>query len=324
MIDILIPEAIVGYDLALPPGHSNAGGGMAVKYARVEEALASLYTARRVSALEDVTADIVIVDPLWFCWGMDFEEAAEAFCCAGLERVLICGSEQNLLTWPARWRAEIVHRQARWCAHNTRYQQRLFRVAEIYDSEFLCDPIPEHVFYPAEKEPRIYSSGQISWEKRTGDLVELFTYLQGSDIETCYIGSATTWGDNDYPSAVSERHRLQSALEDVTDIFLGNVSQAKVAAYANTSLHYVHVSEHDTSCQAQEEAGMGGAQLWGLRHPLNAERPVRQFVSVAECAQVILDTPISLESQQRTYDYAMKHWSYEAFLNQFHKILAGG
>ena len=324
MIDILLPVPMDTYDLSRAPGIENPGGGVGVKYGRVQEALSSQYTVRRVSHLEDVNADIVIVDPLWFVCG-DIEERSAEFLCCGFERVLVCGSDANLLQWPERLRAQVVKQEATWRTHNSRYQQGFFRTCGIYDSHFLCDPVPEYIFYPAKKAVRVYACGQISWEKRTELLVELFTYLQGSHIETCYIGSASTWGDDDNPKGVSRRFRLQDALEDVTDIFLGNVTQAETAHYSNTSLHHMHVAEYDVSCQNMQEAGMGGAILWGLTHPICSERPVHQFTDIAQCAEAMLAsaTSVAPEADMQVYEYAMKHWSYEAFLKQFRRIVGG-
>lgn len=319
MIDLLIPSQIVDYDLAQPPGYANAGGGMGVKYARVAEALSRRYTVRRISTLEEVRGDIVMVDPLWFYWEKDLQKTAEEFLYHGFERILVCGSEQNLTYWPAGLRHRLVVEEARWITHNSEYQRNLFRACGLFRSQFLCDPVPEHIFYPAPKVRRIYASGQISWEKRIGDLVELYGYLQGSDIETCYIGSATTWGDDHNPEALSERFQLQAALEEVTDVFLGNVSQAEAARWSNTSLFHVQVAEHDCSCQNQQEAAMGGALLFGLAHPINTERPVQQFTSVADCAQAIVGTDSDVQST--TYDHAMSQWSYEAYLDQFQRII---
>ena len=324
MIDILVPDTIARYDISQPPGPANAGGGMSVKYARVEEALSMRYTVRRLSDVEDVNADIVIVDPLWFTWGGDIDEKTEAFLCCGFERVLICGSESNLLYWPHRLRARVVIQDATWRTHNSRYQRQFLRTCGIYDSQYLCDPVPESLFYPATKAPRIYASGQISWEKRTESLVELYTYLQGSHVETCYVGSATTWGDDDNPESLSERFRLQALLQDVTDTFHGNVTQAQVARISNTSQFFMHVAEHDTSCQGEQEAAMGGACLFGLGHPINAERPVRQFVDIAECAEAILQTRITSRANTKVHDFAMRNWSYEAFLKQFDRLQSGG
>ena len=326
MIDILIPDFIEQYDLSRPPSRSNPGGGLGVKYARVEEVLSRRYKVRRVSSLEAVRSDFVIVEPLWFEWGeVGWEKRWGDFLGHAFDRVLVFGSDQTLFRCPQYLREGILQ-NVDWVTHNCDYQRNMFAVGGIYDSLFLCDPVPEHVFYPAQKARRVYASGQISSEKRTGDLIELFGYLQGSSIETCYIGSASTWGDKENPFAVANRAQLARELEAVTDVFLGNVSQAEAAFWSNSSLFHMHVAQYDCSCQNQQEAALSGAVLWGLTHPINAERPVQQFSCVASCAEAI--ERMDAESVQRCsadiVEVARSLWSYEAFDAQFHRIIRGG
>ena len=77
-IDILVPKAIVGFDAQKPVGDSNAGGGMGIKYARVEEALLHRYpSVSRISRLDKVTADVVMIDPTLFVWGTTVPTVAE-------------------------------------------------------------------------------------------------------------------------------------------------------------------------------------------------------------------------------------------------------
>lgn len=321
-MDILVPASVAQYDLSRPPGNANPGGGVGVKYARVEEVLQRRSpSVRRVSALESIRSDFVIVDPLWFNWNNrdNREEKLEAFLQMAFPHVLLYGSEQNLLRWPARLREKLVS-QVSWITHNCRYQRDMFRACGIYQSQYLCDPVPEHIFYPVQKERRIYASGQISWEKNTEALIEVFLYLQGSGIETCYIGSASTWGDGDCPAADMRRQELASELEEVTDVFLGNVSQAVAARWANSSLYHLHVATHDCSCQNQQEAALGGAVLWGLQHPINGERPVFWYKSTAEVAEAILSYQHTRQAQDIA-SLAQSNWSYEAFLRQFDRIL---
>ena len=86
----------------------------------------------------------------------------------------------------------------------------------------------------------------------------------------------------------------------------------------------MHVAQYDCSCQNQQEAALGGAVLWGLTHPLGAERPVFWYKSPVEVAEAICLYEETLEAKQRSqdvYDFAMAQWSYEAFLRQFDKIL---
>lgn len=165
-------------------------------------------------------------------------------------------------------------------------------------------------------------------------MIRLFELLRHSGIETCYAGSATTWGDKtsalgqDFhsPERSKDRFRLQQDLEDVTDVFLGDVTQATAARYSNSAWYHVHVAHHDCSCQNQQEAALGGAVLWGLAHPLSAERPVFWESSVEALSESILSyqqTFDAAQHSQEVYDFAMANWSYDAFEAQFKRIVGG-
>ena len=327
-MDILVPQPVAAYDLAQPPSLANPGGGVGVKYARVEQALAQHYSVRRVHLLEDVQVsadDVLIVDALWFNWNNQDvrEEKLARFLQCNFSRVLLYGSEQNLLRWPANVRYQLLD-NVTWVTHNSAYLQAMHRVAGVHHSRFLCDPVPETLFYPEQKYRRIYASGQISWEKSTDKVVEVFALLKDTDIQTCYIGSATTWGDGDCSAADAERKRLEQELRSVTDVFLGNILQSQAARWANSALYHLHAAQHDTSCQNQQEAALGGAVLWGLTHPINTERPVFQFTEPKALVEALLQFDAQDDVLARCREvlaHATERWTYPAFHTQFSDIV---
>ena len=139
------------------------------------------------------------------------------------------------------------------------------------------------------------------------------------------MGSAQTWGDTTSEVAQRDRFRLEAELREVTDIFLGDVRQDTVAYYANAAMHHIHVAFHDTCCQNQQEAALAGATLWGLTHPINSERPVKQFRTI----DALIDALCSNENppaytNQNVLAHARKHFSYAAVLEQFHRIVREG
>ena len=319
-IDILVPKAIVGFDAQKPVGDSNAGGGMGIKYARVEEALLHRYpSVSRISRLDKVTADVVMIDPTLFVWGTTVPTVAELQELEIPFSLLSC-EEQTIMGLPNRNRRDLV-KSSTWITHNGVYLRSMLRSCGIYQSQFLCAPVPEHLFYPAKKVPRIVAIGQVSWEKNTEAVIDIFRALQGSGIETVYIGSATSWGLSDYFETTSLRHRLEDSLREVTDVFLGNVSQQEVARWLNTSMHHLHVAHYDTSCQNQQEAALSGCILWGLTHPLSAERPVFWFEEPLACAEAIRGYTYDAGRAEEIHRHALAKWSYAAFLNQFDKLM---
>ena len=218
--------------------------------------LSRQHAVRRVYRLEDIQSDFVIADATWFVWDnpQDINNAVQSFVECGFPRVLLYGSEHSFMSFPSLLRDALTD-ACTWVTHNCKYQRNLYRMCGIYDSVYLCDPVPEDIFYPGLKQNRIFASGQISHEKSSEALIRLFELLRHSGIETCYAGSATTWGDKtsalgqDFhsPERSKDRFRLQQDLEDVTDVFLGDVTQATAARYSNSARYHVHVAHHDTS-----------------------------------------------------------------------------
>ena len=326
MIDILLPENMAKHDTSKAPGMQNPMVSMGGKYAHVEEALRLRYPdVRRVFDVDDIDANLVIVDPVWFRpphhTANERLEHLERFLRKGFSRVMLYCSDASLMVMPDRLRRQLIP-AVNWVTHNSIYQQHALRTRGIYHSEFLCDPIPG-IFSPSRKEKRVYMAGQINWEKRTADLIRIYDALRYTDFETVYLGSATLWGEQQAEAEMSTRFRLQSELREVCDVFVGNAHASEVAQWANSSAHHVMVSQHDCCSQAQQEAALSGCVLWGLSHPLNAERPVYQFASPDELVGALIDMDlVSLDSRSRQVrQHALERWSYEAFLTQFENIL---
>lgn len=326
MIDILLPMAVANYDMSKPPGPDNPTCGMGLKFARVEDALRRRYPdVRRVSNIEDVTAETVIVEASWFRMPTREERLArlDTFLRKAFSRVLLYGSEQFPMVMPDEIRRALIP-NVTWVTHCSAYQKEAFRTRGIFHSEYLCDPIPD-MFAPTPKVQRIYTASQIGWDKRTQDLIEIYKALRYTDIETVFIGSATMWGDRVGAKEQSLRFRLQAELREICDVYIGNASSAEVATWANASMHHVHVSQHDCSSPNQEEAALSGCVLWGMAHPMNTHRPVYQYARPSEIVDGILklDASLCAMRSEEVRQYAQSQWSYEAFLQQFEFLLQG-
>ena len=326
MINILLPKAVAQYDMSRPPGFDNPTCGMGLKYARVEEALRLRYpNVRRVWDVDQVNADVVIVDPLWFKHGeRDTRlQVLDEFLRQNYGCVLLFGAEQFLMVMPDELRRRLLP-NVTWVTHCSRYQQHVFRTRGIHNSTYLSDPIPE-IFAPGTKVSRVYTASQVNWEKRTNHLIEIYAALQYTPIETVFVGSATMWGEHISNIERGVRFRLQSDLESVCNTFVGNAAAQEVSVWANTSMHHVHVGQHDVSSPNQQEAALSGCVLWGMGHPLNEERPVYQYRHAREIVDAMLKMERS-EWQKRSEmvrEFALRHWSYEAFLTQFARLLQG-
>lgn len=333
-ITLLVSDEMENYSLERAPGPNNIGGGMGVKWARMEQCLSAAYDVKRTSRLDRVETDFVLVEPYWFKWGtgwtagapQNIEKRLDAVLERSFRRVMVCSEEHSLCLWPARLRDKLVS-NVDWITHNCDYLRNLYRASGIGYSQLLCAAVPEYMFYPVQKRNRVYAASHISWQKQTHQLIELFGLLQDTDIETVYAGGFNLWGGMLNKKESTTNAQLEAELEEVTDIFLGNVPHMQVAYHANAAKHHVHVAYHDVGCQAQQEAALGGATLWGLGHPLNQERPVRQFTDIQELAVALYEDSLedtSPEPNAEVLAYARKYFSYEAVLVQFQKIIKGG
>ena len=52
--------------------------------------------------------------------------------------------------WPRNILGRLIE-SADLITHNTEYQRHLYQIIGIYNSRFLCDPIPESIFFPDKR-----------------------------------------------------------------------------------------------------------------------------------------------------------------------------
>ena len=163
--------------------------------------------------------------------------------------------------------------------------------------------------------------GTVGEMKRSGAVVELFKALKGSGVETCYIGGAGMWGGYESTKRDLALHR---EIESVADIFIENATQQKTAEMLNTSSYYAHVSHHDVSSIGCQENMSAGNVVFGLLHPILAERTPYRFNNVQDLATAIADYPF--QSEQHEMDVSKmtsksNEWSYQSWIEQIDSIL---
>ena len=106
-IKFLVPSKIATYDLSRPPGLRNRGGGMGVKYARVEEA-SRIHFCQRITSVDEIEPhDIVFADWLWFVASDDKVDAVKSF--IELPNVKgIYGSELSILNCQSKLVKQLI------------------------------------------------------------------------------------------------------------------------------------------------------------------------------------------------------------------------
>ena len=199
-LKFLIPSHFVPFNLLQAMGPKNVGGGVALKYARIEEAGHPDFVCKRISSVTEVDpGDIVFADWMWFCvFPDDDKESApidqvKAFVELP-NRKIIYGSEFCVCTLPRNLIGQAID-GADMILHNCQHLRRLYRAVGIFDSRFLCDPIPQ-VFTPSIlKTRKVVCVGLISEAKNTQAAASLFEQLKGTGVETVFIGGKSLWGE---------------------------------------------------------------------------------------------------------------------------------
>ena len=320
----LIPPEFMAYDLSRPPGRVNRGGGMGVKYARVEKAGGDDFDCKRISTVDEVEAnDIVFCDWLWFCAGgigTTMQSQAKQFVELSNPKI-IYGSELAVLGYPRTIIRRLVE-SADLITYNTQYQRDLYKVIDIHNARFLCDPIPESLFKPAsQKERRIVCVGQISQAKRSEAVVEIFEHLSGSDVQRVYVGGNIVWGESHQDKKSSELH---FRIAELADTFVENATELEMAQIVNRCAFYGHVSKHDVASSGMQENGLAGNVIFGLTHPVLKERTSYRFRDPKSLAEAVSAYPFESEQHQQDIDAMLavaKDWSYAAWRQQLAYIL---
>ena len=319
VLRFLIPEPYHNYDLARPPGTTNLGSGIGIKYARVAEACDM---AKRIYKVEDAAdADIVFADWLWFCVGrVDREEQVKAFLKLSMPKV-IYGSEMCALGWPRNLLRALTNR-VELVTHCCDYQRRLYRPMGIYHSAYLSDPVPEHVFCPSPaKRCRLVCMGQISAAKRSEKVVELFQRLKGSHVETVYLGNVRMWGAQHHDKL---NNALQEQIAYAADTYISSASQAQTAEIVNESSFFAHVAHHDTASESQQENTSAANVTFALTHPLMRERTNYRYETIEAMADEILTYPFAMDEHEDDMVEALTvadRWSYASFSKQMEGVI---
>lgn len=322
-MDCLVAYPHAAHDLMRPPSETNVGGSVSLKYARVA-VMGGNQGFRLITSLAEIESDILFADWLWFDKAfmdhqdMDSDERVAMFLDTDVRFRGISGTELSVMTWPDDRRRKLVENVD--CITDVNdYQREMYTYCGIQNSKRLCDPVPETLFYPAQKTRRLICNGQISNFKRSYLVYELFKALRDTDIETCYIGSSTTWGRTIDKEAIE----LEAEIKDVADVFLGNCAQIDVAYWLNSSTFYAHVGWQDVGSIAQREAAMAGVITFALTHPSMKGVPAYRYETIQALATAVVNYPMEkfAKDSERAREFAMECNSYKAWRQQMLAIV---
>lgn len=319
---------MVDYNLLEPMGPKNPGGGVALKYARVQEACSPYFKAARIGSVDEIEPnDIVFADWMWFCVIKDDEgditniDKVKAF--IEIPNIkLVYGSEFCVSGLPFTLIQKITD-AADMVLHNSKHLRNLYRVIAIYNSFFLSDPVPP-IFSPSiDKKRRVVCMGQISEAKNTGAVVSLFEALEGTGIERAFLGGRSLWGEESL-SSKQKSVALQDQIEELSDIFIENATQMDVAKVCSESMFYAHYAIHDVSSYAGQENTCAGNITFGLGHPILKERFGYVFETPLQIAEAIKNYSVDTDQYETDFRKTLEiagQWSYESWRDQMSTVL---
>lgn len=323
-MDCLVAYTHADHDLMLPSGKDNPGGGVAIKYARCAT-IPGKHQFRIITSIAEIESDVVFADWFWFSKtfmdyeDFDYDQRIDQFLNLDVRFKGISGMELSMMGWPDKRRRRLIE-GVDVITHVNEYQRQLYRYCGIEDSKLLADPVPETVFYPAQKSPRLVCVGQISSCKRSHLVAELFEGLKASDIQTCYIGSSSSWGRLIHDTADKA---LEKRIKNAADLFLGSLPQAEVAYYMNQSMFGAHVAWHDVAPIWQRENTMAGNVTFALTHPALKKVPAYRYKTIEEMIRGIRSYPMKKfdKDSEKARKFAVKTNSYAAWQKQLLSIV---
>ena len=324
MIDLMFP--FFDYNPNERSGLSNPGGGMPTKLIAVRDVLSRRYILNIIQRFEEVKNDVLIIEPLTpRLADLDFEEWIEALHACKAKKILYC-SEMEICRWAPRTFQRIMEGVDLVTA-NTKYQANLIKTLSGNEIQpfRLCDPIDEMLFCPSKKRLHVFSAGRVSKDKNSDFLIDVFKKgpkVWGPSVQTAYFGSATLWGHANPIDIQIERE-----IESCVDYFEGGVSRNNIARLFGESLIYFSKTKHDVYSSTHVEILSSGCLSTGGGHPMFRERPgisgLRTAKDFIKAIQSLLKTsPSEIDKLScKSRDYVLRHCGFEAFQNQFDKII---
>ena len=336
MINYLTHPKFVDYDESLLPSQQTGGGGMHTKTTRVLKALRVLYPRTRIIVnSSEIDAETVLIESLRFALAMP--ETAEEHAYESINEVLgglskhrgakiIYCSELSLARMPPDFLSQLISVSTA-VTTNCKFLARVLKYYAIDTTHHLCDPIHplfKNVIDWKSRETAILACSNISWQKNTPHLIQLFKSLNGL-VKRIYIGSANLWYDT---SGETEPQQLQEELYKNTDEVVKEATTQHISTLLQRIKFGAFVNIHDTFATALMEMLSCGLLVTAAKHGLCAEVPVNAQSGIESQRHVIVDllsrSDDELEAQSRAISkWAEDNVSFEAFHRQLLNILKG-
>ena len=307
---------------------SRFAGGMGTKTKALQAAWElehNIETAAELDTTLSELYDVIIIELLGLRNDNKLEERVKHLqrCTAPK---FVYGSDSEIFRWTGD-ELDMLKTVVDLWIPNCPWQANYFRDFDLPTTHVVYEPINCDLFRPSENSEKvIIAGGAINQEKNSNFFIELFDALNSckKEYQTAYVGG-NIWGGK--PRAIDMK--LRHELENKTDIFYGEVSQAKVAnALATASIGVLNPYYETCNRFDMELMASGKARLCG-HHVCYDQRPTadRFDGSVEDCiAKLNLLTNEFEEFPAKVFGlearhYAEEHFSYEASLESLNDIL---
>ena len=173
-----------------------------------------------------------------------------------------------------------------------------------------------------DRTSQLVALGNISWQKNTQQLVQLFKALKGK-VERVYAGSHSLWRSDDQDASAI---RLQNELYEHCDKVIPECTISEFAKILYESKYGVWVSTHDTTSTATISMFRAGIPVIGAQHGYADEIPVRTAQGTENQLKAIRDLLNGDDEEMGVWsehvsDWAEQNASYAAFIDQLNGVL---
>lgn len=326
MLQFLTLENYAGYDLEKLPSENPQGGGMSMKWARIEALCNHYFIDYELNTAHDGISDdaglVMDVDYVYHLWRTGGFEAFMDWLVNRQSRTVLMCTTRMALRMPKNVLVGVVN-ECSAVGSSCKFVQRLLRYHGV-SSQLFVDPILDSYSENAvgvERENRVIATGQISWFKNTRQVIDVFTALKDSPIRTMYVGGAGFWSNhfvND--SSMSMQHEL----ERICDEYIEEATESEFAKLLYGSRFGLWCAWHDCSAYSLFEMMYAGVIPVCVPHGLADDLDVRTFDSADKMAEAILelsDEDTSRESEALSV-ITRKRSGERSFLDQLRKLLS--
>ena len=324
MIDYLTYFTYANYDPQIAPSRQGQAGGMQSKTYRVREALDFDFPGSKVvSDISGISAPVVLIEPLSFFMMAEPEKELDKLKFITAKKI-VYGSEFAPLRMTPSMRDQLFD-QVDTVTANCYFLKSLLKYIGINATHILTDPMSDIFCLPSDpnqRQNRVVAMGQVSSEKNTAQVIEVFKALEGA-CERVYIGSASLWGPDPEIG-----QKLQDKLFKHTDRVIPDATPSAVASELQQVKVGYWCAYHDTWSTCVHEMIACGVPVVAANHGLAAELPVQQSHHISEQIAMIkeilnMDQDKYLEMSKDLNNWHQINTSYNTFLSQLKEVLRG-